>query len=573
MKAVPLSVAVSSLLLVASLLPSAASGQSKGGEQTLSLSAAAPKAARQNDPVPLTLVRAGGTRMDLRAVPYRPPIRQERPEREEPEIEPIELPGLPQPEAALQAPVTPNVAAPAASANFAGLDFATWGAGHPPDTVGDVGPNHYIQAVNSSIGIFNKSDGSRVAALTLNSFMSLGNFGNLCDTNNFGDPVVAYDSFEDRWVITDFAFQIDGSGNILNPPGFYQCFAVSKTGDPVSGGWNYFSLHATDGLGDYPKIGIWPDGIYLSANVFGFPAGGAFMGTRVWAINKAQLYANAPTVQVVQFSPPVAEFTILPANARLQTGTPPPGSPNYFAVVRQFTNAVSIYKFHVDWNRISLSTFSGPFIVIAPASWVNPPGSVVEQGGNNLDTVAPRLMMQNQYTNLGGVESVWQTHTVRGTVAGVVAPRYYQTILTGGTVAPTTTQAFTFAPDTTNRWMAGLALDRAGDMALGFSAASSTLFPAIRYAGRLVGDPVNSLPQTETDLIAGTGAQTGNCGGAACIRWGDYSGMSLAPDGCTFWLTNMYLQTSGLNWLTRIGSFSFPSCTPTVPGGLQGTVT
>ena len=108
-------------------------------------------------------------------------------------------------------------AAPAPDSSFDGLDFANWGQGHPPDTNGDVGPNYYIETINVSIGIYDKSNGNRVAAFTFNTFMSQGHFGNLCDTDNFGDPVVLYDSYEDRWVITDFAFKLDGSGNV-NPP-------------------------------------------------------------------------------------------------------------------------------------------------------------------------------------------------------------------------------------------------------------------------------------------------------------------------------------------------------------------
>jgi hypothetical protein len=160
--------------------------------------------------------------------------------------------------------------------------------------------------------------------------MSQGNFGNLCDTDNFGDPVVLYDSFEDRWILTDFAFQLDGSGNVINPPGAFQCFAASKTGDPLSGGWNFYSINTAGGLGDYPKFGIWPDGLYMSANLFGYPAGASFQNPRVYAFNKAQMYAGAPSAQVVSFDAPSTEFTLLPANARLQAGTPPAGSPNYF---------------------------------------------------------------------------------------------------------------------------------------------------------------------------------------------------------------------------------------------------
>ena len=518
-------------------------------------------------PTELVMRRAGSSAVDLRRLPATPPPQREETEREEPEITPIALPGG-LPELAASLPIGPKAAAPAPAANFLGLDFLNWGAGRPPDTVGDVGPVYYIQAVNTSIGVFRKSDSVRVAAFTFNTLMSQGSFGNLCDTNNFGDPVVLYDTFEDRWVITDFAFQVDGGGNVVSPPGAYQCFAVSKTGDPVTGGWNYYSIHIADVLADYPKFGIWPDGLYMSANTFGFPANAAFQGTRVWAFNKAQMYAGAPAVQIVQFSPPSAEFTLLPANARLQAGTPPPGSPNYYTVVWQFTNAVSVYKFHVDWNSLSLSTFTGPFIAIAPASWAAAPANVPAQGGNNNDTLATRLMMQSQYSNLGGVESLWSTHTVLGGAAATAAPRFYQVTVTGGTVAANTTQAATHTPDTTvNRYMPSLAVDRAGDMALGYSASSATLMAAIRYAGRLATDPLNTLPQTETSLIAGTGAQN------TTTRWGDYSAMSLDPNGCTFWYTNEYYAAVGNNWQTRVGSFQFPSCTPVATGTLQGTVT
>ncbi|MEK6302004.1 MAG: C25 family cysteine peptidase [Acidobacteriota bacterium] len=548
-------------------------GGSAAAKQENAVGAAAPISATVNlKPIESRLVQAHSFNGDLRDLAQTPPRKRDRPEREDPEVTPrvFERPAGISKEPPSGSGLAPAPLAPAPSpiSNFLGLDFANWGAGRPPDTVGDVGPLHYIQAVNTSIGIYRKSDSAQLAAFTFDTFMSQGNFGNLCDTDNFGDPVILYDTFEDRWVITDFAFQLDGSNNVINPPGAFQCFAVSKTGDPVVGGWNFYSINLTDSLNDYPKFGIWPDGIYMSANMFAFPAGGGFQGTRVWAFNKAQMYANTPTVQVVSFKPPTAEFTLIPANARLQAGTPPAGTPNYFSVVWQFTNAVSIYKFHVDWDRISLSTFTGPDIVIAPASWIDAPSTVPAQGGNNNDTLGRRLMMQSQYANIGGVESLWNSHTIRNpTTAGVSAVRYYQTTVTGGTVAAATVQAATHAPDTTNRYMPSLAVDRAGNMMLGYSASSAALFPAIRYAGRLSTDPVNTLPQTETSLVAGTGSQnTSN-------RWGDYSAMSLAPDGCTFWFTNEYYIATGNNWQTRVGSFTYPSCTPVGAGGtVSGTV-
>ena len=526
-------------------------------------------------PIPGAMFRAGSIEIDLRRLPLTPPVKRERPEFKDPDIERIELPGAPAVNAPTRIP-GPSAPAPAPIASFNGLDFAAWGAGHPPDTNGDVGPTYYIQSINASVGIYSKTGGPPVAAFTFNTLMSQGSFGNLCDTNNFGDPVVLYDSFEDRWVLTDFAFTLDISNNI-NAPSF-QCFAVSKTGDPVAGGWYFYSLQLTDGLNDYAKFGIWPDGIYMSANMFSFDAGSAYQGPRVWAFNKAQMYAGSPTIQIVSFNPPAADFTLMPSNARLQTGTPPLGRPNLFVSTWQFLNSLTVYKFHVDWDKISLSTFTGPDVPLASTSWPNAGvPNAPSLGGNSLDVLPIRAMMQNQYSSISGVESLWVPHTVRrANTSGFAAPRWYQVDVTGGSVAANLPQATTWDPDGANvihRFMPSLAVNRNGDLALGYSTSSSTTKPAIMYAGRLSGDPANTFSQTEQILIQGTGTQTGSCGGT-CARWGDYSAMSLDPDGCTFWYTNEYYAVDGLNHQTRIGSFAYPSCTPVGAGGtLAGTVT
>jgi hypothetical protein len=470
----------------------------------------------------------------------------------------------------------PSIPAPATLNSFEGLAFnegctgGQCGAGHPPDTNGDVGPTYYIQTINTAIAIYDKATGSRVAAFTFNSFMSQGNLGNLCDTNNFGDPVVLYDTFTDRWIITDFAFQVDGAGNVVNPPGAFECIAVSQSGDPVAGGWNFYSLHLTDGLQDYPKLGIWPDGLYMSANMFDFAAGGAFQNVRVWALDKAQMEAGDPSVGVVSFDvgttghPPCAPFTLLPSNARQQAGTPPAGRPNLFASVWCYLNTVDVWKFHVDWTTPANSTFTGPTNSLTGSSWAQPPDGVPAKNGNDLDTLGIRLMAQNQYSNIGGVESLWTSHTIAGSDPTQAAVRWYQVPVTGGTVGAAL-QASTYNPDSNNRFMPSVAVDRLGDMAIGYSVSSATVFPSIRYAGRLAGDPANTITQTETSLIDGTGAQTGNCGGTPCERWGDYSAMTLDPNGCTFWYTNEYYLDLSLNQHTRIGSFRYPGCTDAPP--------
>src|ERR1051325_2329988 len=152
----------------------------------------------------------------------------------------------------------------------------------------------------------------------------------------------------------------------------------------------------------------------MSVNMFGYANGSSFQGPRVYAFNKAQMYAGKPTVQVVSFNGPASDFTLLPSNARLQAGTPPPGTPNYFVSTWQFLNALTVYKFHIDWNRISLSTFTGPDTPLAATSWPNAAvANAPSQGGNSLDVLQIRAMAQNQYSNIGGAESLWTTHTVR----------------------------------------------------------------------------------------------------------------------------------------------------------------
>ena len=544
-------------------------------------------------PVISKLKKAGSFDGDLRNIPYQAPIKIERPEREGPEPNPRAI-IPPKSDTVAANPATPTenalaVAAPAPLSSFDGLDFANFGSGHPPDTNGDVGPLYYIQTINATIGIYNKTTGARVSATGFNAFMSQGNFGNLCDTNNFGDPVVLYDSFEDRWVISDFAFSLDGSGNVINPPGNFQCIAVSKNGDPVTGGWNFYSINTTGGLGDYPKFGIWTDAIYMSANMFDYAASGSFQNPRVFAFNKAQMYAGAPTVQVVSFDAPSTDFTVLPSNARLQTGTPPTGTPNYFVSTASFLNAASIYKFHVDWDHPSLATFTGPTNQLEPNCWPNAAvaNAATPVATNSLDVISLRAMVQNQYSNISGAESLWVAHTVQrgvsatnttcnATTGGNAAPRWYQINVTGGTVAANMVQGATWDPEAANtffRYVPSVAVNRDGDMAMGYSKSNSATNPQVKYAGRLAGDTLNTFGFTEQTLIDGTGTQSGNCGGSPCTRWGDYTSMTLDPDGCTFWYTNEYFVTTGLDHQTRIGSFGYPGCVPLDnDGGLQGTV-
>ncbi len=553
----------------------------------LGLASAVPSAQGGGPPQPrpsvVALERGRPFTGDVRSLPNSVPTQRERrpdrPEREDPLL----------PLAASRedrAAQTTSSGAPAPSpgtgggaGNFAGLNFAANGDGWPPDTNGDVGPTHYIQTVNTSVGIFEKATGNKLASFSFDTLMATAfSAGHPCAQSNFGDPVVVWDSEADRWIITDFAFVLS-NGNPVAP--YYQCFAVSKTADPVSGGWYPYALQTTDLFPDYPKLGVWPDGLYLTASMF---RSNTFSNVRVWALNRAAMEAGAPA-SAVSFNLPssiqgVGVFTGIPSTYHVVTGAPPAGRENLISVIWS-AKVARIFKFHVDWANTANSTLTGPSNVTL-ATWGVGATTVPAKSGNALDTLRERLMVQNQYTNLGGAESLWLTHTVANPQnSALTSPRWYQLNVNGGNVVTSgPVQQSTWAPDSAvARWMPSLAVDKMGNLAIGYSVSSSTIFPAIRYAGRLASDPLNTLGQTETSLIEGTASQCCNfSGGSVNNRWGDYSAMTIDPDGCTFWYTTEYYaspQPTSLatdNWQTRIGSFKFSNCATVTPGSLQGSV-
>ena len=457
---------------------------------------------------------------------------------------------------------------PAATLSFPGLDLQNWGAGWPPDTVGDVGDDFYIQAVNTSIGIWSKFGGAPLAAFTFDALWS--NTGTPCDNQNRGDPTVVYDQMADRYIVADFAWS-----NIQNGP-YYECIAVSMSENPVTGGWWLYAYRADDAahpwLPDYPKMGIWPDGLYMTANMFDCIDASCntaqYQEVRVYAFDRADLYSGAPLSSIVVDLNSTSYFSLLPANLR---GAPPPAGRVNILVSQAEAFAYELRKFHVDWTTPASSTFTGPTDV-SQTSYTFP-AAVPQPGPELLDSLGDRMMMQAQYRNLSGTESLWVNHTVR-TGPNPVATnpngiQWAQINVTGGTINTTPVQQQIYgdvSDDNVNRWMGSLAVDGQGNMALGYSVSSSSTNPGIRYSGRLATDPPNTLPQGETTLQAGGGSQSGGFN-----RWGDYSAMTVDPDDCTFWYTTEYYAATGNNWQTRIGSFKFPSCTPIAKGEFRVT--
>ncbi len=478
-------------------------------------------------------------------------------------------------------------AMPSPSVSFDGMSAVESACGClPPDTDGDVGPNHYIQSVNASIKIFDKTGTVLAAATTYNSFFSALGAGTPCGgSQNAGDGVVFYDHLANRWVISDLAFpSFPGTS-------FYQCFGVSKGADPVSGGWWLYALQVDPAnpsyLGDYPKFGLWPDAYYMTVNLFSDPV--TFNGVRVYALDRAKMIsgtgAPAPAAVAFTISPATLgnAYSLLPATFRF--GAPQGGTPEYLLAINSSAsggdveNQVFAWRFHADFTTPGNSTFGvgaghspnatitvNNFVEAIQGSGPTYTTNIVPQSGTMrlLDSLGDKLMYPLYYQNLGATESLYASHTVNNNQAGTgpTGIRWYQFNVTGGTIpgGAAQQQTFTNGSDGLFRWMPSLALDSKGNLSIGYSASSGSVNPSIRYAGRLASDPANSLAQGEALLIQGAGHQTDLTG-----RWGDYSATGVdVADGCTFWHTNeYYAATSSRGWNTRIGAFKFATCAPT----------
>jgi hypothetical protein len=476
------------------------------------------------------------------------------------------------PDGALQLEAAPAASAFVRAADFEGVDNRNGLI--PPDTNGDVGPHHYLQIVNVSFAVFDKATGTAVLGPANNNTLWAG-FGGPCETTNDGDPIALYDQAADRWLVSQFA-------NIRNAYGpYYECVAVSATGDPTGAYHRYaFKLSDTK-VNDYPKLGVWPDAYYLTANQY---AGGSWAGVAAAALERDRMLAGQPARMILfdllDIDPNF--FGLLPADWD-GYAPPPDGAPGLFAAVDDDAawapaDQLRLWEFHTDWNDPPASTFGingQPNAILDTAAFASDVCgyslNCVPQPGTSarLDGISDRLMHRLAYRNAGGYQALTVNHTVNadapgGDRAGV---RWYELRRTGEADWRIHQQG-TYGPgDGLFRWMGSLAADGDGNLALGYSASSAAIYPSIRATGRLATDPPGVMTQPEAVLTAGGGSQTSNRS-----RWGDYSAMSVDPvDDCTFWYANQYYPvTSDRGWHTRISAFRFPDC---ARGTLAGTIT
>jgi hypothetical protein len=423
----------------------------------------------------------------------------------------------------------------------------------PPDTTGDLGPNHYVQWVNLRYTVYNltRDANNQITGFAAASgFPKNGNtvwqgFGGPCEAYNDGDPLVQYDQFANRWILTQFA---------VSATPYTQCVAVSTSPDPT-GTYYRYSYSFDTNFNDFPKMGVWSDGYYITYNMF--RRGRTFIGNNVCVYEKDKMLAGQPARQICALASNGA--SLVPADI---DGTTLPPAGTALPLLSITSSALQFWKYSVNWTA-GTATLSGPTNVsgVAAFSRACGGGSCIPQPGTNnqLDSLGDRLNYRLSYRNLGTREALLINHAVTsGSSTGI---RWYElTKATGAanisSATPTIYQQGTFAPDSAFRWMGSAAMDKTGGIAIGYNISSASIVPSIRYAFRGPSDALGVLGN-ETSILVGSGSQTGTLN-----RWGDYSTISVDPtDGCQLVFTTEYIPSNGnFNWSTYIAAFKLSTC-------------
>lgn len=466
--------------------------------------------------------------------------------------------------------------APAPLINFEGIsgddNQAVFGySPTPSDVNGDIGVNHYVQMVNNLYQIFDKQTGDAlIGPFKLSRLFAAAGVTGACATEDQGDPIVLYDALANRWLLSQFNFKTNSVG--VDKPPYHECIAISATDDPTGSYYVYDFVIPNDYMGDYPKFGVWNDGYYMTIAQY---KGQNFKGEAVMVFDrKNMLQGKAAGVNYHNLASQPNLSVLLPSDN--DGDAPPVGTPNYVIGFgnNMYTNKLRIFEVKADFSTatttgsikerppLKVATFN-PDICRNDAGNCIPQPSGLNGRQQKLDALSDRPLHRLQYRYfaqgcpvdgaLNGCATLVFNHTVRGNKIGEAAVRWYLLKQNTATKALGVAQQGSFAPDSTSRWMGSAALNKRGDLAIGYSLSSSSLYPSVGYAGRLVDDAPNALT-LEGRLYTGHGAQTDS------ERWGDYSTLSVDPvDDCTFWYTNQYYANNraGFNWLwrTRIGSF------------------
>ena len=419
----------------------------------------------------------------------------------------------------------------------------------PSDVNLAVGPNYVVQTVNVRLAVYSKSGVLLSGPTNLTTFF--GPLGGNCKAGA-SDPIVNYDRLADRWVISDV-----GISTYFTT--FAECVAVSKTNNPA-GAYTLYAYSFGTNLNDYPKLSVWPttsNSAYLATyNIFQ-PYQGLFVpaGADICGFDRTKMLAGNKTAKQICVRTPTSEGGYLPSD--LDGPTPPAdGTPGLFLTWQNYNpGQLRLRKLKLNFTAGTAALSAATNLPVANSNLAcGDGGNCVPQEGTTelLDTLGDRLMYRMAYRKFSDHERVVVNHAVGS--GGHVAIRWYEILDPSGAV--TVHQQGTFAPDSTYRWMASAAMDKLNDIAIGYSASSSTIHPGIRYTGRVPTDPLGTM-ETESSVLEGSGSQNGGLS-----RWGDYTAMQVDPsDDCTFWYSNQYQKVNGsFDWNSHIGAFKFARC-------------
>jgi hypothetical protein len=401
----------------------------------------------------------------------------------------------------------------------------------PPDTHGDVSSTVYFQVVNMHYSIFDKLGNLLLTASNATMWTGMPN------NYNGGDGVVNYDEQADRWLFTQLSYT--GNQN-------WVMIAVSQTSDPT-GSWYRWEYSFGSTLPDYPKWGVWPDGYYMAVNRFA--NGTSYSGIGANGFDRTAMLTGDPNAQMISFNLPASDpaFTALPSDC--DGIFPPSGTPNYFTYMNDNPCSLGILEFHADFATPANSTFTNLLTLPVTTFSSNQPNIPQMGTPRKVASMTDRLMYRCEYRKFADHEAMVLNHTVNAgsSVAGI---RWYELRKTSGSWS--VYQQSTYSPDANCRWMGSIAMDYKGNIALGYSISSSSMYPSIRYTGRFATDPLNTMTIAEKGIFNGGGSETSNSS-----RWGDYSSMTVDTSN-NFWYTQEYFSTtSSSSWKTRIASFTF----------------
>ena len=426
--------------------------------------------------------------------------------------------------------------------------------------------------INLVFGVYSKTGTLLLGPASLGSLWA--GFSVPDCTDQSGDPVVLYDQLADRWLLTQFT---------TAGPEYWNCVAVSTTGDPT-GSYYRYAFSTGVNFPDYPKYGVWRDSYVITTREFG-PT--VEYGIGVYGLEKNKMLDGNPNARFVSFfidgnDPdllPLVGDGLLPADIDGKqkpkneatipiVGTQDDGGP-YGATF----DALNIWDLDVKWqstptaslvlaDQLPVAPFDSMF-PCAPTSRDCLPQPGIVNPAQYLDILSyrQRPTWRLAYRNFKDFEGMVTSQSVEAT-PGMAGMRWYE-IRRDDAGEYTVHQQGTYAPaDGVHRWMGSIAQDEDGNAALGYSVVNgTTVFPGIRYTGRLAGDPLGQMPLGEGVIMNGSGVQT-----TTNSRWGDYTSMNIDPtDDCTFWYVNEYYTAAGqasspAGWQTRIASFKLPGC-------------